>query len=235
MFRRVIAPALTVILALMGCGRSVTPSTNTALIPGTMQIRFTTVGPMDFNNYRYAIVFNTSGNGQQPYANAYLTGFLNYSFVWIVGAQNGLSVAPTLVQIYPDGGSLHPFYPTVIPSQVQLTPNSNGLNTQFTLQFQRSIFNQPSPIITPTPTTVLPGPTATTASQNVWNINVFTIDANNNILDAGGPLGANDTSFTLPEDVNTQFDNTNPFQKTGASATANTSAQISSGEIQNQP
>jgi len=234
MFRRVIAPALALILALMGCGRDVTPSTNTALLSGTMLIRFTTVGPMDFTNYRYAIIFNTSGNGQEPYANAYLTSFLNYSFVWIVGAQNGLSVAPSLDQIFPITNGLGEIGVSVPPSSVQLTTNSNGQNTQFTLQFQRALFYTPVPAATATPTSSIPTAVPTTASQSLWNINVFTIDSNNNILDAGG-LGPNDTSFTLQVDTTSAFDNTLPFKKAGAISTASTSAQIAGGEIENQP
>jgi hypothetical protein len=234
MFRRVIAPAFALILALNGCGREVTPSTNTALVSGTMLVRFNTVGLLDFANYRYAIIFNTSGNGQEPYANAYLTSFLNYSFVWIVGAQNGASVSATLDQIFPISNGLGEIGVSVPPSSVQLNTNSNGQNTQFTLQFDRALFFTPVPTSTPTPIAVDPTAVPTTASQNLWNINVFTIDANNNILDAGG-LGPNDTSFTLQVDTNTANDNTLPFKKAGAITTASTSAQIAGGEIQNQP
>ena len=199
-----------------------------------MLIRFTTVGPMDFTNYRYAIVFNTSGNGQEPYANAYLTSFLNYSFVWIVGAQSGFSVSPTLDQIFPISNGLGEIGVSVPPALVQLTTNSNGQNNQFTLQFQRSLFYTATPTATPTPVSATPTAVPTTASQNIWYANVFTIDSNNNILDAGG-LGSSDTSFTLPLDTTTAFDNTSPFQKAGAISTASTSAQIAGGEIQNQP
>ncbi len=234
MFRRVVAPVLALMLALVGCGRSVTPSTSTALLRGNMLIRLTTAGPLDFEKYRYAFVFNTSGNGQQPYANAYLTSFLNYSFVWIVGAQNGFSVAPSLNQIFPINNGLGQIGLSVPSQLVQLNPNSNSQNTQFTLQFDRALFYTPVPTSSPTPASANPIPAATTSAQNIWRMNVFVIDNNNAILDAGG-LGPNDTSFTLPLDVTTKFNINNPFRKAGATSTVDLSAQIVGGEIQNEP
>jgi hypothetical protein len=199
-----------------------------------MLVRFLTVGPLDFNNYRYAIVFNTSGNGQEPYANAYLTSFLNYSFVWVVGAQNGLSTAPTLEEVFPITNGLGEIGVSVPPSSVQFIPNSNGQGTEFTLQFNRSLFYTATPTATPTPVVALPTAVPTTASRQTWNINVFTIDNQNNILDAGGQ-GTNDTSFTLQVDTSTVSDNTLPFKKAGAISTSSSSAQIAGGEIVNEP
>lgn len=199
-----------------------------------MLIRVMTVGPLDFADYQYAIVFNTSGNGQEPYANAYLTSFLNYSFVWVVGAQNGLSAAPTLEEVFPITNGLGEIGVSVPPSSVQFIPNSNGQGTEFTLQFARALFYTVTPTATPTPVVALPTAVPTTAGQQTWNINVFTMNSSNQILDAGG-LGPNDTSFTLQVDTTTASDNTLPFKKAGANSTASTSAQIAGGEIQNEP
>ncbi len=198
-----------------------------------MRIRFDTQSPMNFNLYRYAIVFNTSGNGQEPFANAFTTSLLNYSFVWVVGSQGGSSVAPTLEQIYPISNGIQSTYVAVPPQAVQLILNSNGSNSEFTLQFQRALFNTIPPTASPTPTTTsLPTAEPTTTAQSIWNINVFTIDNNNNILDAGG-LGVSDTSFSLQVDTTMNVDNALPFRKAGATAPSDPAAQIIGGEVIN--
>ncbi len=204
-----------------------------------MLIRLTTVGPMDCANYNYAIVFNTSGNGQTPFANAYATSLLNYSFVWLIGTQNvsqgGCSVAPVLYQVFQVNNGLAKLPVAVPTSSYTFTPNSNGLGSQFTLQFQRSLFYTAAPIASPS-ANVTPTAAPTTASQQMWNINVFTLDANNNnaILDAGG--GGPNNAVPLPS-VNTaiSFDNTNPFNVSVDTSGAPAAAQIAGGEIQNTP
>lgn len=193
---------------------------------------------MNFNLYRYAIVFNTSGNGQEPYANAFTTSLLNYSFVWIVGSQGGSSVAPTLEQIYPVANNLQDTYVAVPPQDVQLVLNSNGNNNEFTLQFNRSLFYTiPPTAVTPTPASgAVATAQPTTASQNIWNINVFTLDGNSppNIIDAAG-LGVSDTSFSLQVDTTQNVDNAQPFNKAGSVTVSDPAAQIQGGEILNSP
>ena len=141
-----------------------------------MLIRYRTSSPMDFNAVRYAVVFNTSGNGQPPYANGYNTGYANYSFIFIVTGNGIGSVTTQLFQVTAAPGSNGQpiFYPINFnPQQVVLTPNSNGNNTEFTLNFDRTLFYgafgptavpsmtpspSTSPSSSPTPT---PTPTAT--------------------------------------------------------------------------
>ena len=221
----------------MGCGKQVTPdNSNTALVTGSMLIRLTTAGPMDFTNYQYAFVFNSSGTGGEPYANAYTTSFLNYSFVWIVGAQNaGGSVGAALYEYFPVTNGISRIIVPVPSNDLQLVANSNGQGTQLTLQFQRSLFDTPIPSATATPTSVNPAPTS--AAQNIWYMNPFTIAVSTepNVVEDAGGLGPNDTSFSLPLDVSTYFDNTNPFQKAAANTNVSPAAQILGGEVENEP
>jgi len=180
---------------------------------------------MDFTRYRYAIVFNTTGNGQEPYANTFLTSFLNDSFAWIVGGQGGI-VSPTLEQFYPISNGIGSVIVSVPPGAVQLTTNANGQSSSFLLTFQRSIFTTSAPGGTGLPTPIPP--------QALWTINVFTIDANNAILDAGGQ-GVNDTSFLLSLNTTQAIQITNPFQKAGAPTLPDPASQIAGGTITNAP
>src|SRR5579872_6116913 len=82
-------------LALGACGKIVTlpPGTTSAGIPsGYMLVRFRTSAPMNFQKYQYLIVFNTSGTGGTPYANAVFTGsYQNFTFAFDVsGMTNAL-------------------------------------------------------------------------------------------------------------------------------------------------
>lgn len=133
-----------------------------------MLIRVTTQGVMDFTNYRYVIVFNTSGNGTEPYANVYQTSFQNYSFAFVVGGSGGLT-APALIQYYllPGTSTSLGTRQLVIPNQaLQFTPNSNGLGTQFTLQFQRTLFNVPNPASpSPSPGSATASPSASPSAS----------------------------------------------------------------------
>jgi hypothetical protein len=231
-----------------------------------MLIRVTTQGSMDFTNYRYVIVFNTSGNGTEPYANVYQTSFQNYSFAFVVGGSGGLT-APALIQYYllPGTSSSLGTRQLVIPNQaLQFTPNSNGLGTQFTLQFQRTLFNVPNPASpSPSPGTATTAPTATpcvaasgaspcpatpsagpsllptTPAQNVWYINVITTDPNGVPIDAYGNSGKNDVSFVLPVDTTQNLDLVTQLQQNVTGRVNPPSneigAALAGGEIINSP
>jgi hypothetical protein len=134
-----------------------------------MLIRFNIQGPLDFTNYTYAIVFNTSGVGGTPYANTqFQGGFLNYSYGWFVGGAFGtVQSPPVLVQYYvtPGNASQASTQQIVVPLNLAtLTLNSNGQNNQFTLLFNRGLLDRP-PIATsgPSPT---PTPTSTSTSTS---------------------------------------------------------------------
>ena len=220
-----------------------------------MQVKFTTTGAMDFVNVRYVIMFNTSGNGQEPYTNGYQNNYANYSFAIIVGGNSTSIAQPVLVEYVGQPGPggrtvVTPYQLPTSPQTLQLIPNSNGQNTQFTVIFARALFNglftptpppggtpapTPTPVPTPTPTgTSAPSPMPTTASQAVWNINFFTTDSQGNPLDAPGIGGKSDTSFTFTAPVNTVFDQ--QFNVSPAAPQApSPSAQILTGQVSNNP
>ncbi len=210
---------------------------------------------MDFNNVRYVIMFNTSGNGQEPYTNGYQNNYANYSFAIIVGGNTTSIAQPVLVEYVGQPGPggktvVTPYQLPTSPQTLQLVPNSNGQNTQFTVLFARALFNglftptplpggstppspTPVPSTSPTPGTG-PTPMPTSASQSVWNINFFTTDSQGNPLDAPGIGGKSDTSFIFTAAINTVFDQ--QFTVSPAAPQApTTSAQILSGEVSNNP
>jgi hypothetical protein len=187
-----------------------------------MSLRFRVKGPLDFTNVEYVIVFNTSGNGAQPYANALTSGFQNYSFAWIVGGVAG-SAQPRLIQYYsvPSAGTGLQTQPVVVlPQNVQLLIGTSGTPDEFTLRFARISFNVPNPAATgasspsstptatsgpsPTASAASPTPTAsgatpapsllpTTPAQVNWNVNFFTVNANPANGPVGTPIDANGT------------------------------------------
>ncbi len=259
MVRKLSFVVFAVVLMVIGCGRQVTPNKTTgpsgapnggSLPSGFVQIRFTTAAPMDFANYRYVIVFNTSGNGQTPYANAYLTNFLNYSFAFEVVGNNGAIGQPLFFQyIAQTAGVPASAVPLqyVYGQQLFLVPRLDGMG--FTLQFQRSMFlglatAPPSPGATPTPVpsgsaapTPTPGATATPtpgvlASQ--WAFNCFVLNTSASPVSSMGIGGASDTSFIGKLDVSQPFDTTFVVPA-GAVPAPTQAAQIVQVEIANSP
>jgi hypothetical protein len=226
------------IAVAVACGRQVTPSpgSNNNNLAGKMVINFRTTQAMDFNNVNYVIVFNTTGNGEEPYANGWGTTFKNYSFSFVVGASaGGVTTLPSLFQYYitPGAASLvQALQIPVSPSSTSLQLNTNGKNSQFTLTFDRSQFAIPSPTEpTPGPTpTPVPGPTG--QGLRYWNINFITTDRNGVPLDALG-FGATDTSFTFSQDTATINDQTIPPRPAGITPPSNPAAFIDGGDIQN--
>ncbi|PZR59686.1 MAG: hypothetical protein DLM50_00825 [Candidatus Meridianibacter frigidus] len=229
-------------LILVACGRQVTPDRAGGgiggLLPGHMLIKYR-IAPgagMDFAHIRYLIVLNTSGNGGSPFANGFNTGFANYSFIFAVGGNQAGFTQVQLFQLIPQPNGqgvpsqrLVPFS----PQQVQLQPNSNGQNTEFTLNFDRTLmFGIPTG--TPPPAGNTPSPT--TSPQSIWNVNFLTTDVNSNPLDALGIGGVNDTSFSLQLPVNDVFDFISQLTvPTGATQASTPAAQLQGGEIVNNP
>jgi hypothetical protein len=168
MIRRLGLLVLMVALIVSACGRQVTPNPPTAetggVIPGYVLVRFTMNAQLNFTNYNYDIVFNTSGAGGTPYANGPQTLYQNYSFAFIVGG-NGLTLGqPQLIQYVSQGKGVPPRQINVpyVGQQVFFTQNSNGQGTQFSIMFSRALFNgvtigSPSPCVSsspsPTPST----------------------------------------------------------------------------------
>jgi len=200
-----------------------------------MQIKFRTANPMDFTNVRYAIIFNTSGNGQEPYANGYLSGYANYSFGMFVGGAN-TSVSPQVfayVQQPGTNGNLIPVQIFPPPQLLTLQTNTNGQNTEFTITFSRSIFSG-GPTASPLPTGATAPPT--TLAQQSWNINFITTDPTLVPLDALGTNGKNDVTFSLSVNTATVFDFVQQLTvPAGAVQAPLPAAQLSGGEILNNP
>jgi hypothetical protein len=266
MLRRASLALFVLALGLaVACGRQVTPSpTFNNNLAGTIQIKFRTVGPLDFTQFNYWIVFNTSGQGGEPYAPALQQcNAKNFSYVFVVGASTGGAgtVLPVLLQFYTIPGvcaRTQPF--NVNPSLTSLQPNSNGQGTEFTLTFARSQLALPpptqptgtpspssspsaSPKPTPSPTgsaqpssAPTPQSSPTAASQSTWFVNLFTTDNANppHVLDALG-FGATDQTFSAGQfDVNSQ-DQLVWQQPTELNPPANSSAQLQGFELVNTP
>jgi len=258
---------VVVVLSLMlaACGRQVTGlgGSGNSIPAGQMLIRFRTLAPIDLNNNRYLIVFNTTGNGQEPYANGFITGFVNFSFAFILGGSNGVAQFPQLFEYYFPPGSQRAaqYNVSLTPQQVQFTPNSNGNGTEFTLKFQRTaLLCAPVPNPSPSPTaspsaaataTPTAGPTGATAAPTptssplaptcatlngratTWNINFITTDAGSNPIDALGASGKDDVSFNLVVDTTKASDQ--QIQRATQLQINPQSAQITGGEIINSP
>jgi len=178
---------------LVACGRQVTPdrisTTGCQAQPGRMLIKYRTQNAMDFKNVLYTIVFNTSGNGQEPYANAYNTGYSNYSFVLVVDGTSG-TIQTYLRQYLNVGGQISPQPVPYAPTQLKLTTNTDGRNQEFTIDFERALLNG---ILRPIP--------PTTAPQTKWNINFITTNPQSVPLNTLGTNGVSDTSFYFSIDT----------------------------------
>jgi hypothetical protein len=248
-------------MVLSACGRQITglgsATSNVTVQPGFMSLRFRVKAPLDFTNVRYVIVFNTSGSGGQPFANALVSGFQNFSFAWIVGGTGG-NAQPQLVQFFsvPGTGTGLQTQPVVVPPQnVQLQVGTNGNAGEFTLTFARISFNVPNPAVTaspsgapsaspspssgptPTPTGATPAPSLlpTTPAQVNWNVNFFTTDPSGNPIDANGTQGILDTSFVQVVNVTTAFTGPAIVKPAGSTVVNNQSAAIDQDEVDNNP
>ncbi|MEO9262591.1 MAG: hypothetical protein ABI282_00725 [Candidatus Baltobacteraceae bacterium] len=256
---------VVVALIVSACGRQVTPDrpgTNGSGLPsGYMSTKFRVAQPFDFSTYSYIVVFNTTGNGATPRANATQTNYRGYSFAIMVSGAGG-SVTATLYQYYTPPNATAPTLVPLqyTPQQLQFYLNTNGQNTEFTLTFQRNLFfginNTPNPTstpsvaasTTPSPSTspsVSPSasPTAVPsgAPQNIWTFNYFvasgTVGQGNLLpVDSLGaiPTGGTDTTYTSPNlDTTTSFDIT-IVPSVGSHPPVGPSL-IQGGEIANNP
>jgi hypothetical protein len=156
---------------LAACGRQVTPDIPgvgvAGLSSGYMSVKFDVNAPMNFATYEYIVAFNTTGSGATPGTNVMQTAYAGYSYsIVVTSAPNG--VYAKVVEYYRSSGVPQPSSITLatIPSQLQLYPNSNGDNTEFTVRFQRVVFSGLKPTGSATPPPV--------AKQ--WTFNAFTGD-----------------------------------------------------------
>jgi hypothetical protein len=271
MLRKLLWLLCATAFTLVACGRQVTPDrqgvNGSGLLPGTVQIRFRTKQQLDFTGHRYIIAFNTSGTGGEPYL-VYANAQANYrdlSFEIVVGGNGGAAQAQAY-QVFrqPGLGGIQQgtlLQLSGIANQLILDPNSNGLNTEFSLTFDRTILygygstpppspsgspsGSPSPSPVPTATSTgsaspSPSPTAstnappTTAPQAIWYVNWWSTDAATNPQDAPGVGGLTDTTFQFT--VNTSASNDNQYTVApGSTQATDPSAQITGGEVANSP
>jgi hypothetical protein len=221
-----------------------------------MLIRFRVAGPLDFQNVQYLVVFNTSGNGVEPYPQGLQTGFKNYNFALVIGGNQYVS-QPSLFQYYLAPGTasgVQTYRITIPPQLINFVPNSGGNPTgggEFTIDFDRSLLNgvnlsgSPPPVATSpteTPTsaaTFNPNVQPTTTAQHIWAINFITADPNSNPpnvpIDSMGIGGPTDATFSSGiVDTSTPFDKV--FTKAvGTGTVSNSGAQLQGFEIINAP
>lgn len=225
--RRLGFGVLTMSMVVVACGRIVTKpngTVGTGGVPsGNMLIRFRTQGPLNFTTFRYAVVFNTSGNGRQPYA-PQIQDYTNYSFILAFGGTSITGTSYALFQLIP-GASSGPT-PLQFPISQQFVtsynPNSSGQGNEFTFNFNRLLLetipnpnSSATPVGTATPTaspTATPAggatavPTIAPGTSTLWNLNFFSTDTSNNAIDAISNLGVTDVSFQMQIDTTQSFD-----------------------------
>jgi hypothetical protein len=205
-----------------------------------MFIRYQVLGTLDFTNLHYLVVFNTTGNGQTPYAPSIAT-YTNYSFILVFGGTQTAGAAYAVFQVVNSGTSAG-FTTVQLPQAPQyvtsFNPNSSGTGNQFTFTFNRLLLTplvsaSPSPGPTATPN---PYPTLASGVSSLWAINIFSADVNNNPIDAISNSGVNDVTFNsfvintlLAYDVPVYKPSPPPVQVT------NPNAQVMAVEIINSP
>jgi hypothetical protein len=242
--RLVTAVVVAAMMSLSGCGRQVTglnlPSGGNGLVAaGQTLIRFETAGPLDFQNLTYLIVFNTTGNGQQPYALGYNSDFKNWSAYFLVGGGASFAGAPVLEQVFQDPatGSARPFQITYPASQVNFQTSIPTANAQFGFQitFNRCILDVAPPSASPPPANDANRqcPPYNNIATN-WNVSLFTLDRTQNPVDSLGTNGPNDTSYKFQFETANNV-NTNFFKPASNSTVQNASAQIVGIEVFSTP
>ncbi|MDB5072581.1 MAG: hypothetical protein JWM87_3692 [Candidatus Eremiobacteraeota bacterium] len=232
-------------LMVSGCGRQVTglnqPSLGGGIVPvGQTLIRFETAGQLDFQNVTYLIVFNTTGNNEQPYAQGYQNSdFKNWSAYFIVGGGAGFANSPGLYQIFQDpaSGNANKFQVPIPQGTVNFQTSIPNANAQFGFQitFNRCLLDLPPPSANQVPpvTSNRTCPPYTYIATN-WNVSIFTLDRTNSPIDSLGTTGPSDTSYKFLFDTATLV-NTNNFKPGGSVAVQNAAAQIVGIEVFSTP
>jgi hypothetical protein len=243
------------VMMLGSCGKQVTglntPTSGELVQPGWTLIRFETTGPLDPSNYAYLIVFNTTGDGNEPYALGYNSNYTDWSYAFEIGGNTGYVNQPGFIQYYqnPSTGSV------AQPYNIQYTPAELVFDTQlaggltssgFEIRFNRCMFDLPPPAYsgpaTPAPS---PRPAGTDCPPftyfspghltNTWMINLFTIDRSNTVVDSLGQ-GPSDTSFKLtPLNTGATINDFQYIKPVSNAGPQNSSAQIYAVEIFNSP
>jgi hypothetical protein len=233
-------------LVISGCGRQVTglnSLTGDAVVPaGQTLIRFETAGQLDFQNLSYLIVFNTTGNNLQPFAQGFNTDFKNWSYFFVVGGGANFANFPGLLQVYqdPSSGTARTFNINVPTGTVNFQPSIPNANAQFGFQitFNRCLLDNPPPTANPPPpvsSNRICGPYNNISP--VWNISLFTLDRTQSPVDSLSPNGPSATDYTFGIDTDTLVapPNGTKFKPASNSVTNNPSAQIIGVQIFSTP
>jgi hypothetical protein len=211
-----------------------------------MSIRFRTLGSLNFTNLYYVVVFNTSGNGQEPYPVGIQGTYTNYSFLLVFGGTSVAGASYQLLQVISTGSSAgFTTRPVQInPSYVaNFNPNSDGTGNEFTFVFNRNLLlTVPNPNVSPSPAASAspsPAPTVTPTispgTSTLWAMNFFSTDTSFNPIDAIANNGINDVSFTYVVDTTVAFDEPVNKPLPPPVQVANQSAQIIAIEVINAP
>ena len=248
-----------------GCGRQVTglnqPSSQNGTPAGYSTIYFFTGAPINPQAYSYLVVINTNGalgqtNAGEPYSLGPNSNFSKWSIVMVLGGQNtgilniggGAVGSPTIYQIYTNtqsssGYQSFPLTSSFPPQYVVFRPTV-PVSTQngFQLQFNRCILDQPNPTASPRPTPNPnadcggSGPTSYSFINNVWFINLFTVDSTGNVVDSLGSNGATDTTAQFQVDT-TQLINGQSYSqpKVAPLGPAQQAAQVTGIQFFNTP
>lgn len=218
------------------CGRQVTPNPPGlgagGAAPGYMAIKFDVAGQFNFSSYQYWVVFNTSNNGLTPDTHPFQSNWAAYSSALEVAGVGGATYARAIQFVKNSNPHIPPAFVPLIttPQQFQYNANSNGTGTEFSIVFQRAIFNSivqsPGPGPTPTPFT------------NVWRFNAFTTQANPSnqliFVDSMGAGGPVDPQWNSPPIAITQC-NDQTFYALSSGLQIDPPASISSVEVGNNP
>ena len=231
-------------LAISGCGRQVTglniPNSSGIVPVGQTLIRFETAGQLDFQNVTYLIVFNTSGNDQQPYAQGYQNSdFKTWSAFFIVGGGQGFANFPGLYQVFqnPASGNGDKVQVQIPQGAVNFQTSIPNASAQFGFQitFNRCLLDLPPPSANPPPpiSSNRVCPPNTYIATN-WNVSIFTLDRNNNPIDSLGTTSPSDTNYKFAFDTATLV-NTNFFKPGSGITVQNPSARITGIEVFSTP
>jgi hypothetical protein len=220
-------------LAIGACGRQITPDPPTlgagGAPSGFMSITFDVAGQLDFSDYQYWVVFNTTGtNGQTPTTIPWNNNWAGYSFAIEVGGAAGVGTDANVYQFVrsskASGAQPSPLPVQTTPTLLQYNPDSNGAGTQFTVVFSRSLFR--GILATPAPI------------GQIWLFNAFTTQANAQnemqFVDSLGRGGITDPQWPSPQlDVSEAFDTT--FTALNSGNQIAPSAQITQITLGNNP
>jgi hypothetical protein len=208
--------SVAVLLALCACGAPLQgiPSQSVPNVPpGYMRVTFAVAAPLDFSKSRYAVVFNTSGNGLTPEFGSHVDWRAYTTEIRILPSGSGPN--PEVLQYIPNADPNLPPAEVrlgVTPSEFRFNPNSDGTRTEFSVTFDRSIFKANSVTV-----------------SNDWRFNAYTSRDNGAFLDSMGRCAGCFQSPVLR--VNAAFART----IAATSSAAPRSARIAAVGFDNQP